>query len=44
MVVSFNSRYIRYYDPLGKGEIRVGRRNFKKEMQKNGNEVYTFWV
>ena len=44
MVVSFNSRFIRYYDPLEKDEVRVRRSTFKKEMKKNGNEVYTFWV
>ncbi len=44
MVVSFNSRYIRYYDPVEKDEVRARRSSFKNEMKKNGNEVYTFWV
>ncbi|MCR5292194.1 MAG: hypothetical protein K6E28_04840 [Eubacterium sp.] len=42
MVVSFNQRYIRYYDPTKKEEVKVGRKTFAKEVEESGNEIYTF--
>lgn len=42
MVVSFNQRFIRYYDPVEKQEVKVGRRSFAETVAANGNEIYTF--
>ncbi len=42
MVVSFNQRFIRYYDPVKKEEVKVGRKTFLEDVQRNGNEIYTF--
>lgn len=42
LVVSYNSTHIRYYDPVKGQEVKVGRKSFIKNMEQNGNVVYSY--
>lgn len=42
LVVSYNATHIRYYDPIRGEEVRVGRKSFEKDMEKNGNAVFSY--
>lgn len=42
LVVSYNSDYIRYYDPVQAKEIRTGRKSFSAEVEEAGSEIYVY--
>ena len=42
LVVSYNSDFIRYYDPMAGEEVRIQRYSFQMMCENEGNEFYTF--
>lgn len=42
LVVSYNSEYIRYYDPVQDTEVKKARYLFDVDMENNGYEFYTY--
>ncbi|MCR5213967.1 MAG: hypothetical protein K6E10_06095 [Eubacterium sp.] len=42
LVVSYNSDFIRYYNPVSGEEERVNRNTFQRKCQDAGNEFYTY--
>lgn len=44
LIVSYNSEYIRYYDPVLDDEVRTTRSSYEKEMEKWNKELYTYIV
>lgn len=42
LIVSYNNKYIRYYDPVKGEEEKVSRKTFTKSVQESGNELYTY--
>ncbi len=43
VVVSYNSDFVRYYDPIEGEEVRTGRWNFAENVRKNGNEIFIWY-
>lgn len=43
MIVSYNSEYIRYYDPVIGDEVRITRSAYEKLMEPWDNEMYTYF-
>lgn len=44
LIVSYNSEYIRYYDPVIGDEVRTTRAEYENSMEKWNSELYTYIV
>lgn len=42
LVISYNSSHVRYYDPVGGGEVRATREAFSDSLSLYGNEMYAY--